>query len=236
MRDRVSGGKHLLEIAKGAVFAIILSVMPASAMSYRLIEADLPGCGRACPKIIVASGTIQENEHHLFADFVESVSKAEKLSSMLVLESPGGFFGGAAVLGMMVRKLKMTVVIGQPIGAVVTRETGLTSATCASACVLVLAGGQTRLYVTGSRVGVHRSHMGQEVRDPSSRAVVSGTVEHGEVRDAYVSYFRKMGVDAALTNLIDKTPSESIYWLSPQELAKYRLARDSSTKNPSTKR
>jgi hypothetical protein len=39
-----------------------------------------------------------------------------------------------------------------------------------------------------------------------------------------------MGVNHALTALIDKTPSESIYWLSPQELAKYRLARDSSTK------
>ena len=236
MRIGVSGARHLLASAAGGLFAIALCAAPAAAMTYRLIAADLPGCREACPKIIVASGTIQENEHHLFADFVESVAKTEKLSSMLVLESPGGFFGGAAVLGMMVRKLKMTVVVGQPISSVVTREAGLTSATCASACVLVLAGGQTRLYVMGSRIGVHRSHMGQEVRDPSSRAVVSGTVEHGEVKDAYVSYFKKMGINPALTSLIDKTPSDSIYWLSPQELTKYRLARDSSTKDSSTKR
>lgn len=230
MRVRVSKAGRLRMVLVAGLAAAFLPAVPASAMSYRLLEADLPGCSGACPMIIVASGTIQENEHHLFADFIESSSKTAKLSSMLVMESPGGFFGGAAVLGMMVRKLKMTVVIGRPIGTTVTRETGLTSATCASACVIVLAGGQSRLYVTGSRIGVHRSHMGQLVRDPSSREVVSGTIEHGEVRNAYNRYFKTMGINPTLTAVIDKTPSESIHWLSPQELSKYRLARDASTK------
>jgi hypothetical protein len=116
VRDCLSVAWRPLMIRIAGLTAILMAAAPASAMSYRLLEADLPGCRGACPKIIVASGTIQENEHHLFADFVQGVSKTEKLSSMLVVESPGGFFGGAAVLGMMVRKLKMTVVIGRPIG------------------------------------------------------------------------------------------------------------------------
>lgn len=196
-------------------------------MSYRLLEANLPNCKGACPKVIVASGTIQDNEHHLFADFVEA-ARTEKLSSMMVVDSPGGFFGGAAVLGAMIRQLKMTVIVGRPVGEVVTQQSGLTAATCASACVLVLAGGVSRYYVTGSRVGVHRSHTGPEVRDPATRAIVNGKIEHGEVKDDYIRFFRRMGVDPRLTDLIDKTPSESIYWLSPQEMAKFRLARDSA--------
>lgn len=208
--------------------AMLACSVPAAAMSYRLLEANLPNCKGACPKVIVASGTIQADEHHLFADFVETAAKTEKLSSMMVLDSPGGFFGGAAILGAMIRKLKMTVIIGRPVGEVVTRETGLTSATCASACVLVLAGGVSRYYVTDSRVGVHRSHTGPEVRDPTTRAIVNGKVPHDEVKDDYIRFFRQMGIDPRLTDLIDKTPSEQIYWLSPQEMAKFRLARDSA--------
>lgn len=203
---------------------------PAEAMSYRLLEASLPNCKGACPKVIVASGTIQADEHHLFADFVETAAGTEKLSSMMVIDSPGGFFGGAAILGAMIRKLKMTVIVGRPVGEVVTQQTGLTSATCASACVLVLSGGVSRYYVTGSRVGVHRSHTGPEVRDPTTRAIVNGKVPHDEVKDDYIRYFRQMGIDPRLTDLVDKTPSDQIYWLSPQELAKYRLARDSAGK------
>ncbi len=208
----------------------MLASMPASAMSYRLLDADLPNCRGACPKIIVASGTIQQNEHLIFADFVDTIGKQERLSSMLVVESPGGFNGGAAMLGMVVRKLKMTVIVGRPVGGAVTRETGLTSGTCASACVLVLAGGTTRYFVSGSRVGVHRAHTGGEVRDPTTRAVVSGRIEHDDVKSAYARYFKLMGIDQSLSQVMDKTPSESMYWLTPAELGKFRLARDSSTK------
>ena len=226
-RVRSRSGVAVLLAGMGAMLACS---MPAEAMSYRLLEANLPNCKGACPKVIVASGTIQSDEHHLFADFVETAARTEKLSSMLVIDSPGGFFGGAAILGSMIRKLKMTVIVGRPVGEVVTRETGLTSATCASACVLMLAGGVSRYYVTGSRVGVHRSHTGPEVRDPATRAVVNGKVLHDEVKDDYIRFFRQMGIDPRLADLVDKTPSEQIYWLSPQVMAKYRLARDSAGK------
>lgn len=225
-RVRSRSGVPVLLAGLAAVLAFSL---PAEAMSYRLLEANLPNCKGACPKVIVASGTIQADEHHLFADFVETAARTEKLSSMMVVDSPGGFFGGAAILGAMIRKLKMTVIIGRPLGEMVTRETGLTSATCASACVLVLAGGVSRYYVTGSRIGVHRSHTGPEVRDPTTRAIVNGKVLHDEVKDDYIRFFRQMGIDPRLTDLIDKTPSEQVYWLSPQEMAKFRLARDSAT-------
>ncbi|MCZ8260527.1 MAG: hypothetical protein O9333_10405 [Beijerinckiaceae bacterium] len=201
----------------------------AQAMSYRLVDAELAGCGAACPKIIHASGTIQQNEHLIFAEFVANAAKSHRLSSIVVVESPGGFNVGAASLGLMIRKLNMSVIVGRPAGGSVSRSTGLTSGVCASACVLVLAGGKSRYFVPGSRVGVHRAHTGPEVRDPLTRTVVSGTLQHDAIRDAYSRYFRQMGVDQSLSMVMDKTPSESMYWLSPAEMGKFRLAKTATS-------
>ena len=207
---------------------LAVAIVPAKAMSYDLVEADLPSCKGACPKVIVASGTIQQNEYALFADFIRTTGEREKLSNMVLLDSAGGFTGGAAALGAVIRKLNMVVLIGKPVSGVVTRGQGLTAGTCASACVIVLAGGAKRFYVKGSRIGVHKSHTGPTVLDPTTRQPVNGKVDHDEVRTAYVQYFRKMGIDQGVVSLIDRTSSDEIYWLSPEELAKFRIARDAS--------
>lgn len=220
-------GPRLLRLFGGVGLAALVAA-PASAMSYRLLDVELPNCRGSCPKVIVASGTIQQNEHLLFSEFFDSVKDSEKLSNMVLINSPGGFNGGAVSLGMLLRKAKLTVWVGRPSGGPVTRTTGLTSGTCASACVLVLAGGTSRYFVSGSRVGVHRAHMGPEVRDPTTRAVVSGQVQHDAVRHTYLWYFKQMGISQTLMGVIEKTPSETIYWLNPAELGKYGLARDAS--------
>lgn len=214
-----------LALAVGA----LLGTLPASAMSYRLVDAEVPGCGASCPKVIYASGTIRHDEYLSFMAFVQEVG-VSRISSLLIVDSPGGFNSGAAGLGMLVRKLKMSVVVGQPAGGAITRSSGLTSATCASACVLVLAGGTTRHFVEGSRVGVHRAHMGPEVRDPSTRAIVSGNVSHADVKSAYARYFRRMGVDQGLATVMDQTPSGDMRWLTPAELGRFRLARNAAAR------
>lgn len=219
------GWVHLLAVTAG----LVAGGASASAMTYRLVDADLPGCGDACPKLIYASGTIQQNEHVLFAEFVANAAKRHKLSSIVVVESPGGFNGGAASLGALIRKLKMSVIVGSPAGGSISTTSGLTAGVCASACVLVLAGGKDRYFVPGSRVGVHRAHTGGQVLDPMTRSVVSGTLQHDAIKDAYSRYFKQMGVDQSLSMVMDKTPSESMYWLTPAELGKYRLAKNATT-------
>jgi hypothetical protein len=211
------------------VIALVSSLVPSTAMSYRLIDADLPNCHGGCPKIIVASGTILQNEHLNFAVFVRDAAATQRISKVMLVESNGGFLGGAGAVGALVRKLKMIVVVGHPTGNVVTRDSGLTSATCASACVLVLAGGTARYFVRGSRIGVHRSHRGTAVLDPLTKTVLNGTIQHDEIRNAYARFFSKMGISPALSTLIDKTPTESVHWLTETELAGFRLARDVST-------
>jgi hypothetical protein len=56
-------------------------------------------------------------------------------------------------------------------------------------------------------------------------------VDHENVKEAYASFFKMMGIDAGLASKMDQTPSETMYWLSPAEMGRFRLARDSSQRS-----
>lgn len=197
-------------------------------MSYRLVDTEIGNCGGDCPKIIVGSGTIQRDEHRIFAEFIRQSARTSRLAKILLLESPGGFVVGGFTLGIMVRKLKMSVMVGRHAGGTITRTSGLTSATCASACVLALAGGTKRWFVSGSRIGVHQVHTGPEVRDPLGTGPVNGKPNTEVANQAYHRYFGMMGIDRGLIAVIDRTPGSSIHWLSEAELARFRLAQNSA--------
>ena len=211
-----------------ALLMVGLTNTPAHALNYRLVPAELPGCKGQCPGVIVATGTIRQNEGLELLTFIQDNAGKNAVSKLMVIESPGGFNVGGATLGTVLRKLNMTVIVGQWTGGSITGTSGLAPSTCASACVLVLAGGAKRFFIPGSRVGVHRSHTGPEVRDPVTRQVVNGRVNNDDVKSAYVSYFKQMGVGQGLADLADKTESGSMYWLSAQEMAKFKLAQDAT--------
>ncbi len=208
--------------------AAVLWATPAAALSYRLVDADFPNCKGECPKVIVASGTISQNEHLQLFAFLEQSLGHGKVAQILVIESPGGFTAGGLALGYALRKLKMSVIVGRWTGESLTGKSGLTSGTCASACVFALAGGTSRYFVTGSRVGVHRAHTGTAVLDPTTRLPVNATVDHESGHAFFRQFFRTMGVDNGVVEKLAATQSESMYWFSPDEMSRYRLARDSS--------
>jgi hypothetical protein len=210
--------------------AAMLWAAPASALSYRLVDADFPNCKGECPKVIVASGTISQNEHLQLFAFLEQSLERGKVAQILVIESPGGFTAGGLALGYALRKLKMSVIVGRWTGEALTGQSGLTPGTCASACVFALAGGTSRYFVSGSRVGVHRAHTGTPVLDPTTRLPVNATVDHESGHIFFRQFFRTMGVDNGVVDKLAATGSESMYWFSPAELSKLRLARDSSAR------
>lgn len=211
-----------------AACASVWMASSAAAMSYRLLDVDLPTCKGPCPKVISASGTIGQDEYLQFIGFVKEAGAVHKISSTVLVESPGGFLGGGVGLGILLRKLKMKVMVGRPTGGLLTATSGVGPATCASACVLVLAGGASRSFAPGSRVGVHRSHRGREVLDPATRKNLTGTVDHNATADLHIRYFKMMGVDPQLSKVIDDTPAETIRWLTPEEMKRYRLAQGSA--------
>lgn len=217
------GGMRLM--AGAALLAGIVGAPSAAAMSYRLIDTDLPNCRGNCPKVIYASGTIGQHEYLELSAFIqEAGQKGIKVSQVMLIESPGGFTGGATVLGLFIRKMKMQVVVGRPVAPVVTATSGLTAGTCASACTYVLMGGVKRTYTKNSRIGVHRSHNGGDVIDPITKKNVNFTVDRAAADEHLTKYFRIMGVDAGLIKLINDTPSETIHWLTPAEMKRYRVA------------
>lgn len=208
-----------------ALGLLVAGVQAASALTYRLADAELPGCKGTCPKVVVATGTIGQAEHLQLGAFLERAVGSGGVSQVLVIDSPGGFTLGGVYLGMLIRQLKMTVIVGRWNGATITPSNGVAPGTCASACVLALSGGTTRYFVPGSRVGVHRSHTGRTVLDPTTRQPINATINHDDVSQAHIAYFKQMGIDTGVVAKMDATPSEQIYWFSEAEMAKYKLAR-----------
>jgi hypothetical protein len=219
-----------------ALTTLIAGASAAAALTYELAEAELAGCKGACPRVIVATGTIGQAEHVQLAAFLSRSTGSGPVSQVIVIDSPGGFTLGGAYLGTLMRQLKMTVIVGRWNGQTITASNGIMPGTCASACVLVLSGGTARYYVPGSRVGVHRSHTGPVVLDPTTRLPINGTINHDDVSQAHIAYFRRMGIDPGLVSKMDATPSEQIYWFSESEMAKFRLARTTSSTGQAKKR
>lgn len=215
--------------ALGAYLASGLIAGEASALSYRLVDAQLPGCGSNCPKVVVATGTIRSEEHFFFTEFMKQAMETERVSNLLVIDSPGGFVVGSQILGYLLRQLKMTVIVGRWTGDTITPSNGLTSGTCASACVFTLSGGTKRHYVAGSRIGVHRQHTGRQVLDPLTRKPVNASVDYESGFELYRKFFGSLGLDGSgIVAKLSRTPSEEMYWFAPGELQSYRIATDVS--------
>lgn len=217
--------------AAASLLGAVFMASPASALSYRLADAELPGCKGPCPKVVVATGTIGQNEHAELVSFLDEAMKSDRVAEVILIDSPGGFTVGAMTMAYVLRKLKMTVIVGRWTGDTITPTGGLTSGTCASACVFTLSGGTSRYFVAGSRVGVHRQHTGRQVLDPTTRKPVNATVDYESGFDLYRKFFASLGVDGpGVVAKLSKTPSEDMYWFSPEEMAKHRIARDVSTR------
>ena len=68
---------------------------------------------------------------------------------------------------------------------------------CASACVLVYAGGKTRFGVLGSALGVHRFVTTRPVDDP--------VAETQRIAGAVLGYMTKMGVSSSIVEAMSET-------------------------------
>jgi hypothetical protein len=98
-------------------------------------------------------------------------------------------------------------------------------ATCASACVLVLAGGIERLAAPSARIGVHQTTT--LVSETEGLAHLKSTrkiYEQQGVDAAVEAYLTAMGVGEPVMTLMRKTWAASIRWLSLAELKASRLA------------
>jgi hypothetical protein len=197
----------------------------------RVVSAD-PACKPNCPEWLSAEGRMDPGSARAFADAIANL-KGRRLP--ILIHSPGGSVPDAAAMGELIREKGLAVAVARTLitncpeaspkcpDGPGTAITG--GATCASACVLVLAGGVERLAGPSARVGVHQ--ITTLVKEAEGLAHLMSTRKLYEQRgvDAAVeAYLAALGVGDPVMTLMRKTPAASIRWLSPVELKASRLA------------
>jgi hypothetical protein len=197
----------------------------------RVVSAD-PACKPNCPEWLSAEGQIATGSARAFADAIANL-KGRRLP--ILIHSPGGSVADAGAMGELIRAKGLAVAVARtlitncpdaspkcpdgPGGAI----TG--GAMCASACVLVLAGGVERLAAPSARIGVHQiTTLVSETEGLAHLKSTRKIYEQRGVDAAVEAYLDAMGVGDPVMTLMRKTWAASIRWLSPVELKASRLA------------
>ena len=130
---------------------------------------------------------------------------------MILLSSPGGNLDQAIIMGEEIRSRGLLTAVG-----VVDASGRTRPAYCASACVLVYAGGKIRYGVKGSMLGVHRFVNTRPLEDPIAEAQrVAGII---------LGYMTRMGVSSSIVEVMSQT--KDIRWLDAKQAVAMNLITD----------
>jgi hypothetical protein len=203
----------------------------AHAMRFVRVTGADPACKPDCPEWLSAEGRIEAGTAKAFAGAIANL-KGRRLP--ILIHSPGGSVSDAGAMGELIRDKGLAVAVARTLiancpesspqcpdgpGAAITG-----GATCASACVLVLAGGVERLAAPSARIGVHQTTtLVSEIEGLARLKSTRKIYEQRGVDSAVETYLAAMGVGDSVMTLMRKTAAASIRWLSPAELKASRL-------------
>ncbi|WP_169285567.1 hypothetical protein [Chelativorans sp. ZYF759] len=153
--------------------------------------------------ILLAEGSIEQGAAARFRAEVEA--RGEYVSTVR-LNSPGGSLEDAMAMARLVREREY-------------RTEVLDGALCASSCPLVFAGGVTRAAGEKAAIGLHQFYA------PSgSSTAPAQAMSDAQITTARISrHLGDMGVDAAVWLHALDTPPRQLYYLTREEMARYRL-------------
>jgi hypothetical protein len=204
----------------------------APPMRFVRVTSAEAACKPNCPEWLSAEGRIQPGTAKAFADAIANL-KGRRLP--ILIHSPGGSVADAGAMGELIRAKGLAVAVARTLitncpeaspkcpDGPGTAITG--GAICASACVLVLAGGVERLASPSARIGVHQ--ITTVVSETEGLAHLKSTrkiYEQQGVDAAVEAYLAATGVGEPVMTLMRKTSAASIRWLSPAELKDSHLA------------
>lgn len=179
-----------------------------SLTSSLIANLGLHDAGQGRPALLV-SGTIGPAAASWFRDRLEEAHLTA--GDVVLLSSPGGNLDQALIMGEIIRSRGLVTAVGiaDPSGRV-------RPSYCASACVLVYAGGKTRYGVEGSRLGVHRFVTTAPVSDP--------VADTQRVAGIVLGYMTKMGVSSTIVEAMSQT--RDIRWLDIRQALAMNLITD----------
>lgn len=176
--------------------------------SSRVASAEIDGTGRGHPALFI-SGKIGAASASWFRDRLDEAHLAA--GDTVVMSSPGGDLDQAVIMGEIIRSKGLVTAVG-----IVDASGKVSPSYCASACVLVYAGGKNRLGVEGSKLGVHRFVMFGRGEDP--------VAETQRTTGMLLSYVTKMGVSASFVEAMSET--RDVRWLGAREATAMNLVTD----------
>jgi hypothetical protein len=168
----------------------------AGAMATQAMAATLkPSMMKDGRVVILISGEIKEGDSDAFKAAVKAANDAGKLVSSVRLNSPGGNLYEGAKLVDAVRFGKMATNVGH-------------AATCASACFLIFAAGETKFANYSAQIGVHGA----------SDENGTETVQSGAATVSMARIAKELGVPPAIIGRMVVTSPSDMVWLSPADL------------------
>jgi hypothetical protein len=171
-------------------------------------NVDLDGARQGRPALLV-SGTIGPAAASWFRDRLDEAHLTA--GDAVLLSSPGGNLEQAIIMGEIIRSRGLVTAVG-----VADASGRVRPSYCASACVMVFAGGKTRYGVQGSMLGVHRFVATAAVRDP--------VADTQRVAGFVLGYMTKMGVSSTIVEAMSQT--RDIRWLDTKEASAMNLITD----------
>jgi hypothetical protein len=170
--------------------------------------ADLGGTGRGRPALAIR-GTIGPAAASWLRTQLDEAHLAP--GDLVLLSSPGGDVAQALIMGEIIRSRALATAVGT------TDSSGrVRPAYCASACVLIFAGGKPRYGVEGSLLGVHRFVTTAPVSDPIADAQ--------RTTGMLLGYLTKMGVSSSVVEAMAQT--SEVRWLAPKEAVAMNLVTE----------
>lgn len=153
--------------------------------------------------VLTAQGSIEPGTAARFTAEIEARGEYVKTVS---LNSPGGALDDAMAMAKTLREMGIATEIAD-------------GALCASSCPLLFAGGTSRMAGEKAAIGVHQFYAATQGKTAPEQAM-----SDAQATTARISrHLAEMGVDPALWLHALDTPPRALYYLSPKELAEYRL-------------
>ncbi|MBR1233675.1 hypothetical protein [Bradyrhizobium sp. AUGA SZCCT0182] len=181
--ERKKLGIAVYGLVNAGLFALSASVAAAAEIKSLNLKDDHVE--------ISISGNILPGDADLLQARIKAANDAGKLVTLLRLHSDGGNLREGVLLAAVVKSAKISTNVGR-------------DATCASACFLIFAAGETKTANHRARIGVHG-------------AADKGT-ESRSATQSMASVAKELGVSSSIIRRMLITPSSEMVWLSLADL------------------
>jgi len=203
------GGRAYQDLSSPSAWAYWKDRYFSPALTSSVIQIETNGRSH---RALAISGEIGAAAAVWFRQRLDDAKLAE--GDFVVLSSPGGQLDQALIMGDVIRSRRLTTMVAK-----VDATGRLRSSYCASACVLVYAGGTIREAFPGSALGVHQFTTELPKSADFRRDIVADTQKTTGI---ILEYMTRMGVSSSILQAMSAT--KDIRWLSDKEAFDLNLA------------